>query len=175
MFIAIRPKLLGEFSHAKTFLVIQFLRISSNFCPFNLLLVQSQQAEIIIQRKAFYPETQQRNYRVQVQVELKPCNKGRCKKDGFTHKSTHPTNWKLYKRKIFNSSINFLEKLEVLKAKTFLSLFLVLFSASIQTCYQTKSFIILAILRRSVQRVYGPISASMRPSNTALFKEMLKR
>ena len=38
-----------------------------------------------------------------------------------------------------------------------------------------KSFIILAVLRWSVNELAGPISALMRPSNTAPFEEMQQR
>ena len=39
--------------------------------------------------------------------------------------------------------------------------------------FQIKAFIILAEIRRSVERVGGPISGSLRQSNTAPFEEML--
>ena len=57
--------------------------ISSNSCPLNLLLIQSHQAEIIIQG---------RNSVTRVRVEPKSFDQGRRKKDAFTLSTTLPTN-----------------------------------------------------------------------------------
>ena len=64
-----------------------FLWISSNFCPLNLLLVRSHQAEIIIVKRLI----QGRNNVTRVRVEPRLFNQGRRKNDGFTHLATLPT------------------------------------------------------------------------------------
>ena len=56
-----------------------FLRIFSNSCPLNLLLVRSHPAEIIIVKRLI----QGRNNETRVRVEPRLCDQDRRKKDGF--------------------------------------------------------------------------------------------
>ena len=65
-----------------------FLRISSNFCPLNLLLVQCHQAEIIIVKRLI----QRRSNVTRVLVARTSCDHGRCENDSFAFSSTRPTN-----------------------------------------------------------------------------------
>ena len=60
------------------------LWISSNFCPLNLLLVRSHQAEIIIVKRLI----QGRNNVTRVRVEPRSFDQGRRKNDAFTHSAT---------------------------------------------------------------------------------------
>ena len=64
-----------------------FLWISSNFCPLDLLLVRSHQAEIIIVKRLI----QGRNNVIRVRVEPRSFDQGRRKNDAFTHSATLPT------------------------------------------------------------------------------------
>ena len=64
-----------------------FLWIFSNSCPLNLLLVQSQQAEIIIVKCL----VQVRNNVTRVRVEPISFDRGRRKKDVVTLSATLPT------------------------------------------------------------------------------------
>ena len=63
-----------------------FLWIFSNFCPLNLLLVRSHQAEIIIVKRLI----QVRNNVTRVRVEPRSFDQGRHKNDAFTHSATLP-------------------------------------------------------------------------------------
>ena len=65
-----------------------FLQISLNFCPLNLLLLQSHQAEITIVTRLF----QGRNNVARVRVEPRSCDQGRRENDTFTLSATQPTN-----------------------------------------------------------------------------------
>ena len=63
------------------------LWISTNFCPLNLLLVRSHQAEIIIVERLI-----QGRYNVtRVGVEPRSFDRDRRKNDAFTHSATLPT------------------------------------------------------------------------------------
>ena len=62
------------------------LWISSNFCPLNLLLVQSHQAEIIIVKHLI----QGRNNVTRVWVEPRSFDQGHRKNNAFTHSATLP-------------------------------------------------------------------------------------
>ena len=64
-----------------------FLWISSNFCPLNLLLVRSHQAEIIIVKRLI----QGRNSVTRVRVEPRSFDQDRRKNDAFTYSATLPT------------------------------------------------------------------------------------
>ena len=64
-----------------------FLWVSSNFCPPDLLLVRSHQAEIIIVKRFI----QGRNNVIRVRVEPRPFDQGRRKNDAFTHSATLAT------------------------------------------------------------------------------------
>ena len=68
-----------------------FLRISSNSCQMNLLLVRSHQAEIIIVKHII----QRHNNVMRVRVEPTPFDQGRRKNDAFTHSATLPTKYHL--------------------------------------------------------------------------------
>ena len=63
------------------------LRISSNSCPLNLLLVRSHQAEIIIIKRL----TQESNSVTRVLVEPRSFDQRRRKNEAFTHSATLPT------------------------------------------------------------------------------------
>ena len=56
-----------------------FLCILSNFCPLNLLLVRSHQAETIIAKRLI----QERNNVTRVQLELRSCDQGHRKIGAF--------------------------------------------------------------------------------------------
>ena len=68
-----------------------FLWISSNFCPVNLLLVQSHRAEIIITKRLI----QGRHGVTRGRVEPRSCNQGRRKNDTFTLLASQPTGRRL--------------------------------------------------------------------------------
>ena len=63
-----------------------FLRISSNSCPLNLLLVRSHLAEIIIVKRL----TRGRSSVTRVRVEPRSFDQGRRKNDAFNHSATLP-------------------------------------------------------------------------------------
>ena len=65
-------------------MIPMFLRISSNSCPLNLLLVRSHQAEIISVKRLI----QGRNNVTRVLVEPRSFDQGRLKNDAFTHSVT---------------------------------------------------------------------------------------
>ena len=77
--------------------MIQLLRwISLNFCPLNLLLVQSHQAEIIVVKRFI----QRRNSVTVVSVEPRSCNQGRRKTTPLFIRSHR----RLLKRKVANGT-----------------------------------------------------------------------
>ena len=71
---------------------LMFLWSSSNYCPLNLLLVRSHQAEITIVKRLI----QGRNNMTRVRVEPRPFDQGRRKNDAFTHSATLPTRFPRY-------------------------------------------------------------------------------
>ena len=64
-----------------------FLWVSLNSCPMNLVLVRSNQAEIIIVKRLI----QGRNSVTSVRAEPRSIDHGRRKNDVFTHSATLPT------------------------------------------------------------------------------------
>ena len=76
---------LGVFDNPMEFLII--LWISSNFCPLNLLMVRSQQAEIIMVKRLI----QGRNNVIRVWVEPRPFDQGHGRNDAVTHSASLPT------------------------------------------------------------------------------------
>ena len=65
-------------------MILGFLRISSNSCPLNLLLVRSHQAEITIVKRLI----QGHNNVTRVQVEPRSFDQCRRKNDAVTHSAT---------------------------------------------------------------------------------------
>ena len=65
-----------------------FLWSFLNSCALNLLLVQSHQAEIIIETKASYSR---KNIVTRVRVEPRSCGQNRRKNDAFAFTNTMPT------------------------------------------------------------------------------------
>ena len=63
-----------------------FLRISSNFCPLNLLLVRSRQAEVVIVKRLI----QGRNNVTRVWVEPRPFYQGCHRNDAVTYSALLP-------------------------------------------------------------------------------------
>ena len=61
-----------------------FLRIFSNSCPLNMLLVRSHQAKTIIVKRLF----QEQNNVTRRRIELRSFDQGRRKNDAFTHSAT---------------------------------------------------------------------------------------
>ena len=68
-----------------------FLRISSKFCPLNLLLVQSNQAKIIIVKRFITDQGHNSVTTVRVQQVIRPFDQGCRKNNAFTILATLPT------------------------------------------------------------------------------------
>ena len=85
LFIAMATSWLEESARAEDFPMI--LWISSNSCPMNLLLVRSQQVEVIIVKRLI----QGHNNVTRVRVEPSLCDQGRRKNNAFTLSATLPS------------------------------------------------------------------------------------